>query len=348
MRDLVSSIKATLPAKVAMAALPATIGILPMPGGALFSAPLVDDCDETGTVPPELKTKVNYWFRHIWEYWWPLYPGVLLAIDISGVSPGRFILLQLPMTFAAVAVGWFFLVRKIPPPCHDNDEQARKQSGKTRQITGIFRAVAPIAVVAITYTAIRIYVPAVSALNKYAPIVLGILAGMAFTHLKRPMTWARWRNIVCSKRVAKLIVLVAAVRIYGAVVESKLPSGILLVEKARLEMSGWPAPTLVAIALIPFVSGLSTGLAIGFVGASLPIVMSFVGGGSFANVAPALALAYACGYAGMLLSPIHVCLIVTNEHFKTNMARSILTLAPPVATLLALTTAYYAILKAIL
>ncbi|MCF6334926.1 MAG: DUF401 family protein, partial [Spirochaetales bacterium] len=73
MGDLVESIKAKVSTKGSIAILPAIIGLLPMPGGALFSAPLVDDCDEGAKIDPVLKTKINYWFRHIWEYTWPLY-----------------------------------------------------------------------------------------------------------------------------------------------------------------------------------------------------------------------------------------------------------------------------------
>jgi hypothetical protein len=32
--------------------------------------------------------------------------------------------------------------------------------------------------------------------------------------------------------------------------------------------------------------------------------------------------AYGCGYVGMILSPVHVCLVVTNEYFKTRLFSS--------------------------
>ena len=46
MGDLVKTVKAKISVKGSIAVLPAIIGLLPMPGGAIFSAPLVDDCDE--------------------------------------------------------------------------------------------------------------------------------------------------------------------------------------------------------------------------------------------------------------------------------------------------------------
>src|SRR5690554_3910290 len=45
MQDLVGLIQSRLSPRASMAVLPAVIGLLPVPGGALFSAPLVDECD---------------------------------------------------------------------------------------------------------------------------------------------------------------------------------------------------------------------------------------------------------------------------------------------------------------
>jgi hypothetical protein len=35
-----------------------------------------------------------------------------------------------------------------------------------------------------------------------------------------------------------------------------------------------------------------------------------------------------------MLSPVHVCLIVTNEHYKSSLLQSILSLVPPSAAVL--------------
>ena len=341
MRDLVSSVRSAFPPRMAMASLPAAIGVLPMPGGAIFSAPLVQECDESGRVPADLKTLVNYWFRHIWEYWWPLYPGVLLAVDISGVDIWRFIAMQLPMTLAAVGIGWFFLARKL------NLDGGGGFSA--RGLHGVLRSFSPVLVVVAVYAGIRIFVPAMAELSAYLPIALGILAAMAFVQSVRPLSAAAWRASLLSPRVWKMVLLVEAVRIYGAFIESRLPDGALLVERMRSEMAACSIPLILVTMLIPFVSGISTGLAIGFVGASFPIIMSLIGAdASFAEAAPTLALAYACGYAGMLLSPVHICLIVTNEHFKTDLGRSLAKLAIPVGTLVAFAFLYKTALSAVL
>jgi hypothetical protein len=72
--------------------IPAAIGLVPMPGGALFSAPLVGKTAEKSTNSPEWKAAVNYWFRHILEYWWPLYPVVIVTLSIFTIETWKYML----------------------------------------------------------------------------------------------------------------------------------------------------------------------------------------------------------------------------------------------------------------
>jgi hypothetical protein len=93
------------------------------------------------------------------------------------------------------------------------------------------------------------------------------------------------------------------------------------------------------IAIIPFISGLTTGLTIGYIGASFPVILSLAGDGT-AGYFSTIALAYGCGFLGMMLSPIHVCLIVTNQYFKTSLAASLLGMLKPALALFAFAAAY--------
>jgi len=114
MKELVVAIRERVSHRMSMAVLPAVIGLLPMPGGAIFSAPLVDSCDSEKNISPDLKTQINFWFRHVWEYWWPLYPGILLTVEICRVSLWQIMLIQFPITLFTIAVGYFWFLRRVP------------------------------------------------------------------------------------------------------------------------------------------------------------------------------------------------------------------------------------------
>ena len=96
---------------ISLVFLPAAIGMVPMPGGALFSAPLVEEAAKGRGVSQEWKASANYWFRHILEYWWPLYPVVIVSLSVFDLKTYQFFLLMAPFTLVSLFAGWLFLLR---------------------------------------------------------------------------------------------------------------------------------------------------------------------------------------------------------------------------------------------
>lgn len=343
MRDLVASVQSRMSPRAACAVLPAMIGLLPMPGGAAFSAPLVEQCDRDGQIDPLVKTQVNYWFRHIWEYWWPLYPGVLLALDITGFDVWQFALLQAPLSLVAAGAGYWFLLRRIPVGKNDHaDGHERSTLGR---LVGLL---SPILVVVCCYACTQLLAPRIGATNRYVPMMIGLLCAVLFLQWRRPLDGAAWRRILLSPRPVKLAALIAVIRIYGAFVEARLPGGTAVVEQMRAELHTLGIPTWAMVVLIPFFSGITTGIAVGFVGASFPVVLSLVGDGAPLDVRmAATVMAYASGFMGMMLSPVHVCLIVTSEHFRTRVHHGLVRLIPAAATVLAGAVVLQAVVRAV-
>ncbi len=336
MSELVAAVQSRVSQRMSMAMLPAVIGWLPMPGGALFSAPLVDKCDIERNIQPLLKTKTNHWFRHIWEYWWPIYPGVLLAIAESGLEIWQFVLVELPLSLFAIAGGWWFLLRRIKPASARPGKPApspMEAASNLRLLRLISPIVVVIAMVIAMETGIRIllyHYPWLHKPNRYLPMMTGICAAMLYLNRWRPLTWKVWKEILVSGKTIRLVILVALVRVLGAIIDADLPGGAGLVDTMRAEFAAWHIPTIAVIMLIPFLSGISTGLAIGFVGASFPIVMKMLPHGAPINeVMATTVLAYACGHYGMMLSPLHICLVATNEHFGTRLVQSMRGLIGP-------------------
>jgi len=117
---------------------PAIIGLLPMPGGAIFSAPMVKNLGERYHLDGPQLSYVNYWFRHIWEYWWPLYPGVLLTTAISGLDLWTFVVCLFPMTLVAVTAGYLPLGGAI------RVTDTNGSFGKRAPVTPFLRELTPI------------------------------------------------------------------------------------------------------------------------------------------------------------------------------------------------------------
>lgn len=342
MTELVNSVRTLVSQRTAMAVLPAVIGLLPMPGGAIFSAPLVDDCDRDKSIRPLLKTKINFWFRHLWEYWWPLYPGVLMAIAITGLPMPTFMLMQLPLSLLSVFAGYIFLLRRVK---NTPDTPAGVES-KSTTLKKIAVLVMPIIVIITAYLLIRLFLPVLANTNKYLPMITGIFLAQVLLQVRRPLNVPDWIKILFSKKALTMAVLAGIIRVYGAFIEAQLADGNLLMAHVRNELSSWNIPLLLVMILIPFISGISTGIAIGFVGASFPIVMTLMGANpDYGTLLATTLLAYASGYVGMLLSPVHVCLIVTNQHFKTSLTGSILKLSRPAVIVVAGSVCLYFLIR---
>ena len=88
--------------RILMASMPALIGLLPSMGGALFSAPMVEEASKGMDINPEKKAFVNYWFRHPWEFVLPLYPGLVLASAITAFPLSDFILTMKTWPFCTI------------------------------------------------------------------------------------------------------------------------------------------------------------------------------------------------------------------------------------------------------
>ena len=217
MNSLVTSFQSRVSNRASMAMLPAVVGLLPMPGGALFSAPLVDDCDPGKSVDPVIKGRINYWFRHIWEYWWPLYAGVLLAAELAGIQLWHMIAAGIPVTLFSILGGWIFLLRRV-----EKREKSR---------TGRFdlNALVPVFIVIAIYALLEIFFPAASGISKYFPIAVGIIAAMIYLQIRKPITAGQWKKIILSWKTLSLAVIVAVIRIYGAFMEAPLPDGEFIV-----------------------------------------------------------------------------------------------------------------------
>jgi hypothetical protein len=347
MEDLLSTVRSLVSPRTAMAVLPAVIGLLPMPGGALFSAPLVDSCDAEAEVAPELKAQINHWFRHIWEYWWPLYPGVLLAMQITGLQVWHFIVFGIPFTLSSITAGRVFLLAKVA-----RGERDPGHSGRGTALLRLLKLLLPILAVIACYAAIAGgYAlvtrgrPDAPPLNGRLPILIGLVAAMLTLQLERPLARAEWRLIIFSRRALNMCAIVAMVLVYGAFIRAGLPGGRTLVDQMHAEMAAWGIPALAITMLLPLIAGLSTGVALGFVGAAFPIVMGLMGEDvDLSTRIATTGLAYAWGHMGQMLSPVHVCLVVTSEHFRTQVLRNAAGLVKPACLLLAVSVLVYFVL----
>jgi len=275
--------------RILMASMPALIGLLPSMGGALFSAPMVDEASKDISMPPEKKAFINYIFRHPWEFVSPLYPGLILASAITSLSIRDIIVANLPYAFCLVAGGILWGLRGL-----DIEKESFKKISRHGLISFI-----PLTVIILMVMVLHIDLSLSMGL-----VIVGLYAVLRYSFsdivnsIKEGFSW-------------EIVVITLGVMTFKAVLES---SGAVI--SISTYFSNENIPLLPVIFILPFLSGLLTGLTIGFVGTTFPILMGLEN----ANQIGVISFAFAAGYAGVLLSPVHLCLILTREYFKSTMS----------------------------
>jgi hypothetical protein len=92
-------------------------------------------------------------------------------------------------------------------------------------------------------------------------------------------------------------------------------------------------PVLLLAFALPFAVGFFSGLTIVYVMTTFPVLYAFPG--VAANPLPALAVAYASGYCGTLVSPVHACFVASLRYFKSDIGASMRRLVIPCGVILA-------------
>ena len=336
---------------VTMMALPALIGLLPMPGGALFSAPMVQSAAGDSKVPGNVLSAINFWFRHIWEHWWPLYPGVILAMTLTNSDYWQFALFQFPLGVSMAAAG-LLLFRRTHPDLHV--KAAPPPVGTKRRL---IRVTSSIWIIVLVWIAVKcaytwLVEPhlgqglreAMSQVDMYIPLVAGLLVSIIWTMRLNRLGGRAVAKIFADKNIYTLGGLIVSVMVFQYILEQVGAAGKIAGELKELHI-----PVVLVVVALPFIAGMVTGVAIGFVGTTFPIILGLVtvmdGAGA---VRPYMVLAYAFGHLGQMLSPIHLCFIVSNEYFKTTFAAVYRRLLPAAIVTGGLAVAYFIILRMVM
>ena len=275
--------------RIAAAASAAFIGFLPMPGGSLISAPFVDKllpCYEQ-----KEKMAVNYWYRHIWEYFFPLYAGLAWIITVMKVPATDLFIYQGAMTVVMASAGLPILLKH------------RKQ-----EITELATAENPLKLLVISWPILlAVGLSIVFSLDLPWAVLISLIAFI----IKERHLAVYIKPFVMKKRTVYVIFLVTGMVFFDSIVRS---SGVATGVYEALKGSN-PA---VFVFLVPMICGVLTGITIGFVSISFPVIYPFlvVNGVVDMNY---LLLGFIGGFMGVMLSPMHLCLIVTTDFFKTTL-----------------------------
>ena len=287
--EMMGTVKAVLKnRKLVTVSMPLLIGLIPSVGGAYFSAPMVAEATHDISMSPEEKGFVNYWFRHPWEFILPLYPGILLAAAISGVELHNLITANLSYAVLTLITGFFFAMHGLKGPV---------TSGERLSAKGLL-SFAPIFTVVVLVLLVHVEL-------HYALIAVVLFLFSFYRYNFKSMLAAFRHGFALD-----VIILILGVMFFKEAMEN---SGAVKNLSRFFIEEGIPASPV--LFLLPFITGLITGLTLGFVGSTFPLIIHIAGNTSIG----AISFAFAAGFLGVLLSPVHICLVLTREYFKADL-----------------------------
>ena len=299
-------------ARVTVALIPAIIGLVPVMGGAMLSAPLVSEAADELKLSPERRTFLNFWFLHVWEYMLPTFPTIFLTASIVGLSVSDLTLVNLPLTAAAFTAGIFFGFRGIRASSH-----LRPPLTLNDVFVFSFRFAAnllPFFLVILLTLYFKFHLA-----YSLALITVGTLLFYRFP-------FSLLKQLARKNFSLELALLIWAIMIFK---EALLASGAM--DSTTRELAAMGLPPVVLVVLLPSLIAFITGYPTAFVGLSFPVLLPFIQSSPLGLYYVMLAIG--SGLSAHLLSPMHACLVMTLQYYNARTEKVYRLLFAPVAFL---------------
>ena len=286
--DLIAGLKTLLPTRILIAVIPAIIGLLQMPGGALLSAPLIDkEAGDLG-LTPERKVAVNITFRHIWFYVYPLAPSLVLAAGLAHINLYQLAMIQTPSFLLSVTVGYFLLIRRL---------RKSKIHSKNSSYGSVLKGLSPI-LITVLFNMLGL------------PLVISVLLGLvSCLMIKRSAAKQAMRLLVSKYSWTPMLSVISVMILRQIIQESEVIPALQQLLKST------QVPFMSFATVLPFVIGAVSGLPIAGIGISIPLVVSLFGGAR----PPMISMVVLSTYAGYYVSLLHLCLVLSNQYYQAKI-----------------------------
>ena len=303
LEELSRGLRRALPSdKLVVELIPAIFGLLPVLGGALMSAPVVDDVGDDLGLNSEEKTFLNLWFRHVVFFIYPVGTTFLLASYLAGIEVKPLILVQLPVFITSILAGHaIWLITEV--------EESKKDVESPFSKRELGKAIFPILLVA-SFGVIRRWL-----------IIVGVLLSIAFLAIVRGLELETFRRALREARLLEMILVGIGVMVYRAVVEA---SGVTNMVASFI--GGSSVPRVLLLILIPTILGFTLGTPTGTIALSIPLLSNLISIGAFET-----GLILTCSILGYVVSPLHACYTLTSEYFGASMLKVYMYLIPVTA-----------------
>jgi len=277
--------------KLVVSILPAVIGLLPVPGGALLSAPMVESEARRLKLEKSKEAYVNIWFRHTIFPVYPMSQVLILTAALTDSSLLSLIVRQVPVVVVMAVVGYF--VGFWRASLAEKASEGRLYSS----LLSLLKAFAPIL--------IMIFAVAIFAIDVSTAAFLGVIILLI---IAKPT-----KKAVLTPFKSKTIYQVTLAA-FGAMLLRNVTVASGVSEIFGRLIAGGGMSDVVLLSALPMILAFLLGSPSGGVAISVSMLTGVL------NFEPKTAgLLFIATYLGYLGAPTHLCLVLTADYFKSSL-----------------------------
>jgi hypothetical protein len=303
-KKLIDSLRTIFSRGGALGIVPAIYGLMPVPGGALFSAPTIEEEGNKFNISKVEKNFLNVWFRHIWFAIYPISSAMILICSaaFSNINIYFLVLINLPAFFTSIFIGYYYLKRFLRT-------KTKKKEKIKRDYSGLIYLIPPL-VPLIFY-----WILTPLNLTQIQSFLVGVIFSIFLLYFLIKPNKKEFLQMMRKSLTINLALAIFGIMIFRQMFEVTGTSSMI----AEI-ISGLPFPSIFIIISIPIILGALTGYNLGAVSLSYPLVSPFF---EFTGIqiAGLTSIVFISSLVGYLISPIHLCNVLSSEYLKTDTTR---------------------------
>lgn len=301
--------------------IPAVYGLMPVPGGALFSAPMINEEGDKYHLDKNQKNFLNIWFRHIWFPIYPISSAMILICSekFSNINIYSLILANVPAFITIIIIGLILLKKFIT-------NAPKQQTNPTKDYSGLMFLLPPI-VPLVFYAVLQLF-----GFPQIRSFLIGVVFSIILVYFITNINRRDYIQALKKSLTWKLGVAIFGIMIFREMFEVSGANVIIADMIGNL-----PFPAIWMVALIPLLLGSLTGYNLGAIALSYFLVEPFFSLTGI-GIIGLTSIIFMSSFVGYLVSPIHLCNVLSSDYLKTDTTRMYMMFIPAAVLLLLIHT----------
>jgi integral membrane protein (TIGR00529 family) len=305
--------------KLAAMITPAIIGLLPIAGGALMSAPIIESLTPTLNLDTETAVYTNVWFRHTIFLTYPITNVMIAIAALTGASITEIAIQQIPTTIFMIIIGYITAL---------HGKKVDRETGNAGE--GNIKAWETLKAATPLILSLTIAIPLKTMISDTG-MIIGVAMGVAAITLTAKVKPKEMMEAVKSRRTIGITLASFSSMLLQQAFNL---TGATQAITQSINSTGIPAEALQYIA--PALLGLLTGSPLTGIVLSLPII-----GGIKRLDTETISAIYISSYTAYIASPIHLCYVYTARYFNCKLSKAYKLLVPSVIATITFTIILY-------